>query len=93
MRTWDDYKEHAKSVDVEAKKDIEEAENLAEIVGAMIRRRNSLGISQRVLATMCNMPQSSVARIESLKTTPNLDTIFKLFEPLGLALTVSMKKV
>lgn len=93
MRTWDDYKEHAKSVDVEAKKDIEEAENLAEIVGAMIRRRNSLGISQRELATMCNMPQSSVARIESLKTTPNLDTIFKLFEPLGLSLTVSMKKV
>ena len=83
MRTWDDYKEHAKSVDVEAKKDIEEAENLAEIVGAMIRRRNSLGISQRELATMCNMPQSSVARIESLKTTPNIDTIFKLFEPLG----------
>ena len=27
-----------------AKKDIEEAESLAEIVGAMIRRRNSFGI-------------------------------------------------
>ena len=93
MRTWDDYKEHAKSVDVEAKKDIEEAENLAEIVGAMIRRRNSLGISQRELATMCNMPQSSVARIESLKTTPNIDTIFKLFEPFGLPLTKKKKKV
>lgn len=93
MRTWDDYKEHAKSVDVEAKKDIEESENLAEIVGAMIRQRNSLGISQRELAAMCNMPQSSVARIESLKTTPNLDTILRLFEPLGLTLTVSMKRV
>lgn len=93
MRTWDDYKEHVKSVDVEVKKDIEEAENLAEIVGAMIRRRNALGISQRELASMCNMPQSSVARIESLKTTPNLDTILKLFKPLGLALTVSMKRV
>lgn len=93
MRTWDDYKEHVKKVDVEAKKDIEEAESLAEIVGAMIRRRNSLGISQRELATMCNMPQSSVARIESLKTKPNLDTILKLFEPLGLTLTVSIKRV
>ena len=93
MRTWDDYKEHAKSVDVEAKKDIEESENLAEIVGAMIRQRNSLGISQRELAAMCNMPQSSVARIESLKTTPNLDTSLRLFEPLGLTLTVSMKRV
>ena len=93
MRTWNDYKEHVKSVDLEGKEDIEEAENLAAIVGAMIRRRNYLGISQRELAAMCNMPQSSVARIESLKTTPNLDTILKLFEPLGLVLTVSMKRV
>lgn len=93
MRTWDDYKEHVKSVDVEAKKDIEESESLAEIVGAMVRQRNAMGISQRELAAMCNMPQSSVARIESLKTTPNLDTILKLFEPLGLALTVSVKRI
>ena len=93
MKTWNDYKEYAKSVDMEAKKDIEEAESLAEIVGAMIRQRNAMGISQRELAAMCNMPQSSVARIESLKTTPNLDTILKLFGPLGLALTVSMKRV
>jgi ribosome-binding protein aMBF1 (putative translation factor) len=93
MKTWNDYKEYAKSVDMEAKKDIEEAESLAEIVGAMIRQRNAMGISQRELAAMCNMPQSSVARIESLKTTPNLDTILKLFKPLGLALTVSVKRV
>lgn len=86
-------KEYVKNVDSEAQKDIEEAENLAEIVGAMIRQRNSLGIFQRKLAAMCNMPQSSVARIESMKTTPNLDTLLKLFEPLGLALTVSMKRV
>lgn len=92
MRTWNDYKEYAKSTDVEVKKDIEEAESLAEIVGAMIHQRNAMGISQRELAAMCNMPQSSVARIESLKTTPNLDTILKLFEPLGLALTVSTKR-
>lgn len=86
-------KEYVKNVDSEAQKNIEEAENLAEIVGAMIRQRNSLGIFQRELAAMCNMPQSSVARIESMKTTPNLDTLLKLFEPLGLALTVSMKRV
>lgn len=86
-------KEYVKNVDSEAQKDIEEAENLAEIVGAMIRQRNSLGIFQRELAAMCNMPQSSVARIESMKTTPNLDTLLKLFESLGLALTVSMKRV
>lgn len=55
----------------------------------MIEKRNSLGISQRELAAMCGIPQSSVARIESYKTTPNLDTLLKLFRPLGLSLTVS----
>lgn len=93
MRTWEDYKEHVKNSDIELAKDIEEAESLAGIVGAMVRQRNSLGISQRELANMCGMPQSSVARIESLRTSPNLETLLKLFEPLGLALTVSMKKV
>ena len=92
MKTWEDYKDYVKSVDMESKKDIEEAENLAEIVGAMVRQRKFLGISQRELASMCDMPQSSVARIESLRTSPNLETLLKLFEPLGLTLMVSMKK-
>lgn len=89
MRTWNDYKEHVKSVDPELKSDMEEIEVLSSIVGAMIEKRNSLGISQRELAAMCGVPQSSVARIESYKTTPNLDTLLKLFKPLGLSLTVS----
>lgn len=92
MRTWNDYKNHVKAVDPELKNDMEEIESLSSIVGAMIEQRNALGISQRELAAMCNMPQSSVARIESYKTTPNLDTLLKLFRPLGLSLTVSTNK-
>lgn len=93
MRTWNEYKEHVKAVDPESKNDIEEIEALSSIVGSMIEKRNSLGISQRELATMCGIPQSSVARIESYKTTPNLDTLLKLFKPLGLSLTVSNNKM
>ena len=89
MRTWNDYKDHVKAIDPESKKDIEGAENLAAIVGAMIKQRKALGISQRELAAICGIPQSSVARIESFKTTPNLDTLLKIFQPLGLRLTVS----
>lgn len=92
MRTWNDYKDHVKMVDPDLKKDIEEIESLSAIVGAMIEQRNALGISQRELAAMCGVPQSSVARIESYKTTPNLDTLLKLFRPLGLSLTVSANK-
>ena len=93
MRTWNDYKEHVKAVDSELKNDMEEIETLSSIVGAMIEKRNSLGLSQRELAAMCGVPQSSVARIESYKTTPNLDTLLKLFRPLGLSLTVSNIKM
>lgn len=92
MKTWNDYKEHVKTIDTESKKDIEEAENLASIVGAIIEQRNALGISQRELAAICGIPQSSVARIESFKTTPKLDTLLKIFQPLGLKLTVSAPK-
>lgn len=88
MKTWNDYKEHVKAIDPIAKTDIEESERIAAIVGAMIEKRNELGISQRELANMCGIPQSSVARIESYKTTPNLDTLLKIMQPLGLALTV-----
>ena len=85
MRTWNDYKAHVKSVDAQARGDMEQVE---EIVGAMVEQRNAMGISQRDLAAMCGIPQSSVARIESYKTTPNLDTLLKIMQPLGLKLTV-----
>lgn len=90
MKTWNDYKEYAKKVDSQAKNDIEEMEELASIVGAIIEKRNALGLSQRQLAEICGIPQSSVARIETLKTTPNLDTLIKIMQPLGLKLTVSV---
>ena len=71
MKTWNDYKEYVRTVDPETAKDIKETEEVAAIVTAMVEQRNALGLSQRELAAMCGLPQSSVARIESCKTTPN----------------------
>ena len=88
MANWQDYKEHVKSVDSLAKNDIENMEELAVIVGALIKRRNDLGLTQRELAEQCGVPQSSVARIETMKTTPKLDTLLKLMQPLGLKLVI-----
>lgn len=86
---WNEYKAQVKALDPIAKEDIEEAETRAAIVSAMIEKRNELGISQRELAQMCDMPQSSVARIESYKTSPKLDTLVKLLQHLGLSLSVT----
>ena len=84
-----DYKEHVRTVDPEISKDMEEVEALSQIVKAMVEQRNALGLSQRELAALCGIPQSSVARIESFKTVPNLDTLLKIFQQLGLKLSVT----
>ncbi|MGN0586287.1 MAG: multiprotein-bridging factor 1 family protein [Oscillospiraceae bacterium] len=89
MRTWEDYKNHVKAASEQDKIMIEEIENLAEIISAVIEKRTSLGLSQRDLAAMCNIPQSSIARLESMKTPPNISTLLKIMQPLGLKLTVS----
>lgn len=48
-----------------------------------------LGISRRALAAWCCIPQSSVARIETLQTIPKLDTLIKLMQALDLKIQVA----
>ena len=88
MATWADYKNHVRNTNPEIGKDIDEAEAISRIVGTMIERRHDLNLSQRELAALCGLPQSSVARIESGKSTPNLSTLLKIFRELGLSLVV-----
>ncbi|MBR2408257.1 MAG: helix-turn-helix transcriptional regulator [Lachnospiraceae bacterium] len=89
MRTWNDYKEHVKKNGPQGERDLANIEAQASIISAMIKQRNELGLSQRELASLCNIPQSSVARIESFQTTPKLATLLKLFRVLGLKLSVT----
>lgn len=89
MRTWEDYKNHVKAVSEEERRNMEEIEEVSDIVSSIIRRRQELGISQRTLAERCGIPQSSVARIETLKTPPKLDTLVKLLQALNLKLQVA----
>lgn len=89
MKTWNDYKDYVKSTDSEAKQDLEEIEALSQIVSAMVAQRHTLGLSQRDLAEICGLPQSSVARIESFKTTPNLDTLLKIMNALKLKIIIT----
>ncbi len=89
MNNWTDYKNYVKSTDSDGTKYIAECEEQAAIVSAIIRARNEQGLSQRDLAAICNIPQSSVARIESMQTTPNLSTLLKILRPLGLKLTIN----
>ena len=89
MKTWDDYKNHVKTLSEEERRNMEEIEEVSSIVSSIIRRRQELGMSQRTLAERCGIPQSSIARIETLKTTPKLDTLVKLMQALNLKLQVA----
>lgn len=90
MRTWEDYKKEAKDINDTSKQDIEEMESLAIIISTIIDRRNELGYSQRELAKICGLSQSSVARIEACVVKPNVDTLIKIMKPLGLTLSVTV---
>lgn len=86
MKTWNDYKDHVRDTNPEIAADMDEIESVSRIVGALIKRRQDLNLSQRKLAEMCGLPQSSVARIESGRSTPNLSTLLRIFHELGLEL-------
>ena len=88
MATWNDYKNHVRESNDEVGRDFDEVEERAKIVSAIIDQRHSLNLSQRDLAEMCGLLHSSVARIESGKSSPNLTILLKIFDTLGLTPTV-----
>jgi DNA-binding XRE family transcriptional regulator len=60
-----------------------------QLIGKMIEAREKRGISQRELAELSGVKQPAIARIESMKTTPQIDTLLKILAPLGYTLSVT----
>lgn len=54
----------------------------------MIKAREEKGLSQRDLAKLCGVKQPAIARIESMKSIPQLDTLLKVLIPLGYTLQI-----
>lgn len=89
MKTWSNYKQYIQTLDTDSNQLVTEIEEQAAIISTMIQQRHALGLSQRDLASLCGMPQSSIARIEASQTNPSLTTLLKLLKPLGLKITIS----
>jgi len=62
--------------------------NYKEIIDTMIEVRTTLGITQRKLSELSGIPQATIARIESYKSSPNLETLLILLSQLHLKLLV-----
>ena len=59
-----------------------------ELIGKLIEAREAKGLTQRQLAQAAGVNQSAVARLETLKATPQIDTLFKVLTPMGYKLTI-----
>ena len=83
LMSFDEY--YDKNVSEEDKREIEFQ---TELIGRLIEVRNSKNFSQRKLAEICNIKQPEIARIESFKCSPQVDTLIKLLVPLGYTLKI-----
>ena len=60
-----------------------------ELIGKMIEAREKKGYSQRELAELSGVKQPAIARMERLKSTPQIDTLLKILAPLGYTLSIT----
>lgn len=58
------------------------------IISELVRIRGVQSMSQKRLSEMVEMSQPSLARLESKRISPGIDTMLKLLAPLGYTLEV-----
>ena len=78
IKTWDNLVNKTKISNSD--------EQVNKIISQIVARRIELGLSQRDLAILTGIKQPAIARLESFRAVPRLDTILKIIEPLGLEL-------
>lgn len=71
-----------------SKDEKERVELLSSIICTLIEAREEKGLTQRELAKLCGLKQPALARVESMKSLPQLDTILKILNPLGYTLSI-----
>lgn len=64
------------------------SENCSLIIDSLIEQRRSKGMTQKELAKASCLTQSVIARLESKKATPQLDTLLKVASALGCDIAV-----
>ncbi len=82
---WDDLKASGEK----EKQFYEAAEETARIINELSEERIRRGLSQRELAEMSGLKQSAIARMESLQSTPRLDTLVRVANALNVKLELA----
>ena len=58
------------------------------LISKLIEARESKGLSQRELAEISGIKQPAIARLENMRSTPQIYTLFRLLAPLGYTLSI-----
>lgn len=64
-------------------------ERIVSVVNVLIKKRVDLNMTQKELAIKLGMKQEAIARFESIKVIPKIDTIFKIAYGLDLDLKIA----
>ena len=71
-----------------SQEEIAESKLRVELIGEIIKAREEQGITQKKLEELSGVKQPVIARMETGKTSPQLDTILKVLAPLGKTLYI-----
>lgn len=71
-----------------SQEEIAESNLRVELIGEIIKAREEQGITQKKLEELSGVKQPVIARMETGKTSPQLDTILKVLAPLGKTLYI-----
>lgn len=80
----DQMLENIKVKNENARLTIESAEKTINIINKIVKARESLNLTQRDIAKKCGIQQPALARIESCKVIPKINTLIKIAEAVGV---------
>ena len=82
-RSWDEFEQEYFTPE-----EIAESNLRVALIGEMIKARQEKGISQKKLEELSGVKQPVIARMETGKTSPQLDTVLKVLFALGKTLAI-----
>ena len=88
MKKYKNFDEMFNDNDYVSEEDREIINLEVKLIGKMIEAREKQGLTQRDLAKISGVKQPAIARIESLRSTPQFDTLLKVLIPLGYSLEI-----
>lgn len=80
---WDDFEK-----EIFTPEEIAESDLRVALISELIDARNEKGITQRELEQLSGVSQPVIARMESGRTVPKLDTVMKVLAALGKTLAI-----